>query len=145
MPDFKFWRPETSLRLALARDYAERARDAILEMHRQVGPLRFGPDGLAKRGVLVRHLVMPAQDAEAAAIFDWLAREVSPDTYLNVMGQYRPEYKVGEIARDGRPGYVEIGRRPRPREMDAAFAAAQRAGLWRFDVRLAHGSEAAWA
>lgn len=143
MPDFKFWRPETSLRLALAKDYAERARDAILEMHRQVGPLRFGPDGLAKRGVLVRHLLMPGQEDEAAAIFDWLAREISPDTYVNVMGQYRPEYRVGEIARDGRPAYGEIGRKPRPREMEAALAAAQSAGLWRFDVRLGRRPEAA--
>ena len=135
MPDFKFWRPETSLRLALARDYAERAREAILEMQRQVGPLVFGENGLARRGLLVRHLVMPGQEAEAAAIFEWLAREVSPDTYVNVMGQYRPEYKVGAIARDGRPGYVEIGLPPRPREMAAAFEAARVAGLWRFDAR----------
>lgn len=139
MPDFKFWRPETSLRLALARDYPERARQAILEMHRQVGPLRFGRDGLARRGVLVRHLVMPGQQDEAAAIFDWLAREVSPDTYVNVMAQYRPAYKVGEIARDGRPGYLEIGHGPRAAELDAAFAAASAAGLWRFDARRARG------
>jgi len=56
MPDFKFWSPETALRLAKARDYPERAREAILEMHRQVGPLKIGTDGLARRGVLVRHL-----------------------------------------------------------------------------------------
>jgi putative pyruvate formate lyase activating enzyme len=142
MPDFKFWRPETSLRLALARDYAARARDAIREMHRQVGPLVFGDDGLAKRGVLVRHLVMPGQEAEAAAIFEWLARDVSPDTYVNVMGQYRPEYKVGQIARDGRPGYAEMGRPPRPREMDAAYAAARAVGLWRFDYRRARAERA---
>ena len=135
MPDFKFWRPETSLRLALAKDYAERARVAIREMHRQVGPLCFGPDGLARRGVLVRHLVMPGHEDEAAAIFDWLAREISPDTYVNVMGQYRPEYRVGEIARDGRPAYAEIGRRPHASEMEAALESARRAGLWRFDER----------
>jgi putative pyruvate formate lyase activating enzyme len=135
MPDFKFWRPETSLRLALARDYPERAREAILEMHRQVGPLRLGRDGLARRGVLVRHLVMPGHGDESAAIFDWLAHEVSPDTYLNVMGQYRPAYKVGEITRDGRPGYLEIDRAPRPGELDDAYEAARRAGLWRFDTR----------
>jgi len=135
MPDFKFWRPETALRLALARDYPERAREAILEMHRQVGPLRFGDDGLARRGVLLRHLVMPGQLDEAAAIFDWLARRVSPDSYVNVMGQYRPAYKVGEIARDGSPGFLEIGQAPRPSELQEAFAAARAAGLWRFDTR----------
>jgi putative pyruvate formate lyase activating enzyme len=135
MPDFKFWRPETSLRLALARDYPERAREAILEMHRQVGPLRFGTDGLARRGVLVRHLVMPGQTDEAAAIFEWLAREVSPDTYVNVMAQYRPDHKVGEPERDGAPRFPEIRRVPTHRELEDARASARRAGLWRFDER----------
>jgi putative pyruvate formate lyase activating enzyme len=135
MPDFKFWRPQTALELARARDYPERAREAILEMHRQVGPLRFGPDGLARRGVLVRHLVMPGQEDEAAAIFDWLAREVSPDTYVNLMGQYRPDYQVGQLARNGGTKYAGIDRRPRADEMAAAYASARRAGLWRFDER----------
>jgi putative pyruvate formate lyase activating enzyme len=135
MPDFKFWKPETALALARARDYPERAREAIREMHRQVGPLRFGPDGLARRGVLVRHLVMPGQEDEAAAIFEWLAREVSPDTYVNLMGQYRPEYQVGQITQNGNTKYAEINRRPLAREMQAAHAAARRAGLWRFDER----------
>ena len=135
MPDFKFWKPETALRLCLARDYSERAREAVLEMHRQVGPLCFDGQGLARRGVLVRHLVMPGQTDEAAAIFDWLASAVSPDTYVNVMGQYRPEYKVGvPSAREDRP-YPEIDSTPRRSEMEAAYAAARRAGLWRFDER----------
>lgn len=137
MPDFKFWQPETAAHLAKAKDYPERAREAILEMHRQVGPLRFGPDGVARRGVLVRHLVMPGQTEEAAAIFEWLAREVSPDTYLNIMGQYRPAYRVGTAAHDGSPRYPEIRRPPSHREMEAAYAAARRAGLSRFDTRRA--------
>ncbi len=135
MPDFKFWRTETSLRLALAKDYAERAREAIAEMHRQVGVLKFGPDGLAKRGVLIRHLVMPGQPEEAAEIFRWIATELSTDTYVNVMTQYRPEYQVGEIGRDGNPKFTEIGRRPFGGEFQAAFASAQHFGLWRFDER----------
>ena len=130
MPDFKFWKPETARRLARASDYPERATEAVLEMHRQVGVLRVGPDGLARTGVIVRHLVMPGQDEEAAAIFAWLASELSPDTYVNVMGQYRPEYKVEE----GR--YEDIDRRPLPSEMEAAYAAARRSGLWRFDERV---------
>jgi putative pyruvate formate lyase activating enzyme len=138
MPDFKFWKPETALTLAKARDYPERAREAILEMNRQVGPLKFGPDGLARRGVLVRHLVMPRQEDEAAAMFEWLAREVSPDTYVNIMGQYRPEYQVGQITANGNVKYEGINRSPLPQEMEAAFAAARRAGLWRFDQRRAH-------
>lgn len=135
MPDFKFWREETALRLALARDYPDRAREAIREMHRQVGPLTFGPDGLARRGVLVRHLVMPGQEDEAAAIFAWLA-DLSPDTYVNVMAQFRPAYQVGAPGRDGQPKHADIGRRPTATEVRGAYAAASKAGLWRFDERL---------
>lgn len=133
MPDFKFWRPETALRLAAARDYPERARVAVLEMQRQVGPLTFGRDGLARRGLLVRHLVMPGLVDEAAAIFEWLARAVSPDTYVNVMAQYRPAYRVGQPGLDGAPRCPEIDRRPMHDEIAAAWAAARRARLWRFD------------
>ncbi len=129
MPDFKFWKPETSLRLARAKDYAERAREAIAEMHRQVGVLKFGPDGMAKRGVLIRHLVMPGQSDEAAEIFRWIASTLSLDTYLNVMSQYRPEYQVGET-------YGDIARRPFDSELAGAFDAAREAGLWRFDERI---------
>jgi putative pyruvate formate lyase activating enzyme len=138
MPDFKFWEQDTAKRLAKAKDYPDRAREAIKEMHRQVGALRFGPDGLARRGVLVRHLVMPGQSAEAGAIFRWLAEEVSPDTYVNIMGQYRPEYEVGQIAGDGLAAkYAEIDRRPASEELERARAAARQAGLWRFDERWA--------
>lgn len=136
MPDFKFWRPETALRLALARDYPERAREAIREMHRQVGPLRFGPDGTARRGLLVRHLVMPGQEDEAAAIFEWLSKEISPDTYVNIMAQYRPAYRVGQPAASGRVRHGDIDRAPRAAELDAVYRSARRAGLWRFDRRL---------
>ena len=135
MPDFKFWSPATALRLARAEDYPERARDAIAEMHRQVGPLRFGPDGLARRGVLVRHLVMPGQAEEAGKILAWLARELSPDTYVNVMGQYRPEYQVGQPARDGGIRHPDIDRATDSADMRGAYEAAQAAGLWRFNER----------
>ena len=135
MPDFKFWKRETAKRLAKAPDYPERVREAIAEMHRQVGPLKFGPSGLARRGVLVRHLVMPGQSDEAAEIFRWLAADISPDTYVNIMGQYRPEYEVGEVARNGDKKYAEIDCRPTRREMVEAEQAAREAGLWRFDER----------
>ncbi len=135
MPDFKFWNYESGRRYAKAKDYPERAREAIVEMHRQVGPLMFGPDGLARRGVLVRHLVMPGQTDEVAAICQWLAQELSPDTYINLMGQYRPEFQVGAAGKNGVPQYSEINRRPTPAEMQAAYAAARAAGLWRFDQR----------
>ena len=137
MPDFKFWERETARRLAKAKDYPQRARDAIREMHRQVGPLKFGPDGMARRGVLVRHLVMPDKLDEAAAIFRWLADEVSADTYVNIMGQYRPEYEVGGAARNGSTKYTEINRRSEAAELSHAYDAARAAGLWRFDERWA--------
>ncbi|HSS63784.1 MAG TPA: radical SAM protein, partial [Gammaproteobacteria bacterium] len=135
MPDFKFWTRESARRLAKAKDYPQRAREAIREMHRQVGPLRFGRDGLARRGLLVRHLVMPEQEEETAAILNWLSTELGADTYVNVMDQYRPEYQVGAASRSGRRQYVEIERRPHRRELVSARAAADRAGLWRLDRR----------
>jgi len=135
MPDFKFWNPRTASLLAKARDYPERAREAIAEMHRQVGALRFGPDGLARRGVLVRHLVMPGQLDETRAIMGWLATELSPDTYVNVMAQYRPSYRVGTRAADGRTRHEEIDRAPGGDELARALSAARTAGLWRFDER----------
>ena len=135
MPDFKFWHRESARRLAKAKDYPERAREAILEMHRQVGDLRFARDGLAKRGLLVRHLVMPGQQDEARAIFEWLAAEVSPDTYINVMDQYRPVFQTSERDRSGVAKYADIDRRPQHTEIAAARAAAQRAGLTRIDRR----------
>ncbi len=131
MPDFKFWDPETARRLARARDYPAVTRAAITEMHRQVGDLRFDTHGLAVRGLLVRHLVMPGQLDEATAIFTWLAEEISPDTFVNVMGQYRPEHRVRSSAR-----YDDIDRRPRSVELEAAREAAARAGLHRFDQRV---------
>ncbi len=136
MPDFKFWHKDTAKRLAKAKDYPERARAAIAEMHRQVGVLRFDSDGLARRGVLVRHLVMPGQSDEASAIFRWLATECSADTYVNVMAQYRPEYEVGTIAKSGEPKYAAINRAPKKVELRDAYRLAKEAGLWRFDQRL---------
>jgi len=135
MPDLKFFSPETSKRLAKAKDYPEAARAAILEMHRQVGPLRFGPDGLARRGVLVRHLVMPGQGGEARALLRWLAEEVSPDTYVNLMAQYSPQHEVGTPGRTGEPRYAQIDRRPARDELARAYRSAREAGLWRLDER----------
>ncbi|MCL6506655.1 MAG: radical SAM protein [Bryobacteraceae bacterium] len=123
MPDFKFWDPGLSLRYLKAKDYPEVARRVIKEMHRQVGPLKFDEHGLAKRGVLVRHLVMPGGIAGTEAIMRFLAEEVSPDTYVNVMGQYHPDGRVGPDQ------YTEINRRISAQELEEAVAAARRAGL----------------
>ena len=128
MPDFKFWDPRVAEETCNAPDYPEVARNALREMHRQVGVLKFDHAGVARRGVLVRHLVMPGQTDEAAAIFRWLAEELSPDTFVNIMGQYRPDHRVPH-----NPRYIEINRRPQRGELDATYDAARRAGLWRFD------------
>ncbi len=129
MPDFKFWEPATAKRLAFAENYPEAARAAVREMHRQVGELEL-EDGLAVRGLLVRHLVMPEGTHQTRQIMRFLAEEISPDTYVNIMDQYHP---AGRVGRNGR--YAEIDRRVRDAEMRAAMSAARDAGLWRFDER----------
>ena len=139
MPDFKFFNYESSRAYLKAKDYPERAREAIKEMHRQVGDLCFGSDGLARRGLLVRHLVMPNHSDDAAQIFEWLAHEISPDTYINIMGQYRPLHLVGASVSRGK--YDGINRPPSGKELKAAHEAARQAGLWRFDQRGKPGSE----
>jgi putative pyruvate formate lyase activating enzyme len=131
MPDFKIWDEQLALRYLKARDYPVAARTALREMHRQVGVLTMDENGLAKRGVLVRHLVMPGDVAGTASIMHFLAEELSPDTYVNIMAQYHPAWKVSSDK------YAEINRRPTSKEMDQAYAAARAAGLWRFDERRA--------
>ncbi len=97
MPDLKFTDPETALKLADAADYPDVARDAIREMHRQVGDLVTDGKGVAQRGLLVRHLVLPHDLAGSDEAFRFLAEEISTNTYLNVMAQYRPCFRaVGE-------------------------------------------------
>ena len=131
MPDLKFADPAIARRLVLAPDYPERARAAIRAMHRQVGDLVCDEHGVALRGLLVRHLVMPGSLAGTAEVMRFLAEEISPDTYVNVMGQYAPAGKVLDL-----PGrYADIGRRVTPGEVAEAADLARDAGLWRLDER----------
>lgn len=88
---------------------------------------------LARRGLLLRHLVMPGKADEASAIFQWLAQEISEDSYVNIMGQYRPVPLVNDTGSKGK--YKDIDRRPSSEEIRAAYMAAREAGLWRFDER----------
>lgn len=97
MPDFKFWDPAVAQQACDAPDYPEVARQALLEMHRQVGDLELDERGIARRGLLVRHLVMPGGLAGTAQIMRFIAREVSPQTYVNVMSQYRPCGRAHEV------------------------------------------------
>ena len=129
MPDFKFWSPQLARRYLLAEDYPATARAAILEMHRQVGDLVFDAQGVAQRGLLVRHLVMPAAVDDTRRIMRFLARQISPDTFVNLMAQYRPAGLV--LARPGR--FPDLERRVRRPELDEAWRAAREAGLHRFD------------
>jgi putative pyruvate formate lyase activating enzyme len=101
MPDAKFWDPDVAARYTGARDYPERMCCALKEMHRQVGDLEI-VEGVARRGLLVRHLVMPNGVAGSRQVLRFLAEEVSPRTCVNVMEQYRPLYharRYPEIAR----------------------------------------------
>ncbi len=103
MPDYKFSDAETARELAKAADYPEVVRLAISEMHRQVGNLVVDDAGVARRGLLVRHLVMPNGKAGTREAMRFLAREISPHTFVNVMRQYRPEGYAGRIASIDRP------------------------------------------
>ncbi|KAJ2895382.1 putative Radical SAM superfamily protein [Zalerion maritima] len=100
LADFKTWTAATSKRLLKGEDYPETARESVLEMQRQVGDLCFTGDGIAKRGLLVRHLVMPGYVDEGEQIMRWLGEEVSRDVFVHVMEQYRPAANVGKPMRN---------------------------------------------
>jgi len=127
MPDFKFWTGESGKRFAKAPDYPQVTQKAILEMHRQVGDLAVDAEGVAVRGLLVRHLVMPGGLDETREILRFLAREVSVNTYVNVMDQYRPCGKARQ--------YPPIDRRLTNEEFQEALSLAEDAGLQRLDEK----------
>ncbi len=131
MPDFKYWREDKAKRYLKTEKYPAAARAAFKEMHRQVGDLLLDAEGLAQRGLLVRHLVMPGELEETREIMRFLAEEISPHTYVNIMSQYYPAGKV-----DG-AHYPELNRRITSTELREAYALAHRAGLQRFDERRA--------
>ncbi len=125
MPDFKFWEPASSLSYCGLSDYPEVARQALAAMHRQVGTLVVDDRGVARRGVILRHLVMPGGIEETRAILSFIATTLSPDTYVNLMPQYRP---CGEARR-----FTELNRRLTVAEFESAVLAAMEAGLRRLD------------
>jgi putative pyruvate formate lyase activating enzyme len=127
MPDFKFWDNDAASRFCDAPDYGDVAREAFREMHRQVGDLVVDQEGIAVRGLLVRHLVMPNGLAGTDGVMAFLAREISAHTYVNVMDQYRP---CGSAPKD-----ETINRRLTSKEYQEAVASARRAGLTRLDRR----------
>jgi len=130
MPDFKLWDAEHCRKYLVASDYAQAARRVIAAMHAQVGELKVDENGLALRGVLVRHLVMPGLVDDTREIMQWIAANLSRDTYVNVMDQYYPAHKA-----ETEPRFAEIRRGITEDEICSAFELARAAGLWRFDTR----------
>lgn len=125
MPDFKYANPEMALKYSKARDYPEKAKAAIKEMHRQVGDLIIDKRGIALRGLLVRHLVLPEGIAGTEHVVKFIADEISKDTYINIMDQYYPCYKAFE--------YPPLDRRITTKEYANAINLAIKVGLKRID------------
>jgi putative pyruvate formate lyase activating enzyme len=125
MPDMKYGDATHGRTYSKTRDYVEVNRVAVREMHRQVGDLVLDARGIALRGLLVRHLVLPAGIAGTAQVLEFLASEISRDTYINIMDQYRPCYRADE--------HPPLDRRVTPGEMAQAFRLARRCGLHRLD------------
>ena len=126
MPDMKYSDTKIAQRLSKAKDYPAVNRAAVKEMHRQVGNLVIDERGVAQRGLLVRHLVLPDGLAGTVEVAHFLAEEISRDTYINVMTQYHPSYKANE--------HPPLDRRITPKEYAEAVAACRAAGLHRFDL-----------
>jgi putative pyruvate formate lyase activating enzyme len=129
MPDFKFWDQKWADRYCRAPDYREMAVSALKEMHAQVGDLRVNKDGIAERGLLVRHLVMPYGIAGTKEVMEFISKQISANTYVNIMDQYRP---CGTAYQDR---YINHGLSSG--EYAAALQSAKDAGLTRLDER--HG------
>ncbi len=123
MPDAKFMSSEVASALCNAPDYPEVVREVLREMHRQVGTLRVNSEGIAERGLLVRHLVMPNDLAGSETLLKFISDELSKETYVNIMDQYRPCFEAG--------GDPRIDRRITSGEYAKAVKAAKAAGLRR--------------
>jgi putative pyruvate formate lyase activating enzyme len=127
MPDMKYADQEVGRKYSKVKGYPQVNQAAVTEMHRQVGDLVMDEQGIAQRGLLIRHLVLPNGLAGTAEIVKFLAQEISPETYLNVMSQYRPVYKAHE--------HPKVNRRPTLEELQEAVNLAEKAGLTRLDER----------
>lgn len=125
MPDMKYGNKEVALKYSKIENYPEFNQKAILEMHRQVGDLGINNKGIAEKGLLIRHLVLPENLANTEIIVTFLTNEVSKDTYINIMDQYYPAYNARK--------YPELSRRITYDEYFKALELAKNAGLHRFD------------
>jgi putative pyruvate formate lyase activating enzyme len=127
MPDMKYSDADTARKYSKIRNYPQVNQTAVKEMHRQVGDLQIDEKGVAQRGLLVRHLVLPDGIAGTEETIRFLRDEISVNTYLNLMNQYRPSYKAHL--------YPELNRRLTNQEYQSAVEAAMSAGLHRLDQR----------
>ncbi len=132
LPDLKVWTPGRARRYLRMPGYPQAAKAAVTEMSRQVGQLRLGDDGLARRGLLVRHLVMPGMLEETREILRFVAAELGTGTYVDLMAQYHP---AGLVGRNQRDGYHEIDRQLARDEYELAAQFAGELGLMRLDRR----------
>ncbi len=124
MPDLKFADPQVGEELSQAPDYYQVAQQAIKEMHRQVGDLAINGKGRAQKGLLLRHLILPEGLAGTEEAMRFISQEISPDTYVNIMDQYRPCYKAKETP--------PLNRRITREEYQKALQIAKGFGLHRF-------------
>lgn len=106
MPDFKYGNDETAQLYSNAPDYFEVCSKAITEMHKQVGDLVIKRD-IAYHGLLIRHLILPNDGAGSLKVLEFIANEISRDSYVNIMFQYRPSYHASEFDEINRPPYIE--------------------------------------
>ncbi len=125
MPDLKYGNYETAHRFSRVRDYVAINQAAVKEMYRQVGDLRLDANGLARRGLLIRHLVMPGLLEETRAVVTFIADELSPNSYLNLMDQYHPCYRAGD--------YPPLDRPLNRSEYKQALQMTEQLGLKRLD------------
>ncbi len=121
MPDFKYGSSPPARKYSKAPDYPDIAKESLKEMHRQVGVLKMDNRGIAYRGLLIRHLIMPDGLAGTKEAVEFIAKELSPDSYVNIMDQYMPCYKAFD--------YPEIARRITAEEYEEAVRLAREAGL----------------
>jgi putative pyruvate formate lyase activating enzyme len=127
MPDFKFWDSKVAEEFSDAPDYPEVAQEALKEMHRQVGDLVMNEQGIAQRGLLIRHLVLPQGLAGTREFMRFLAKEISPNSYVNIMAQYRPCGRASEVK--------ALRRSITDEEYQEAIQVAHEEGITRLDER----------